>query len=107
MTYLKTLFFCTVSAFSVCAQMTNDSTFSASVSNPKFKKGKGPALLIDAAHHNFIVEMGLAKPLVDVAAADGYRPKIDSALFTKAYLDHYKVVIITPAMPLNLALKKR
>jgi hypothetical protein len=106
MSYLKILFFCTVSAFSVCAQMTNDSTFSASVSHPKFKKGKGPALLIDAAHHNFIVEMGLAKPLVDVATADGYLPKIDSALFTKAYLDLYKVVIITPAMPFKFGSKK-
>lgn len=106
MTYLKILLISTVCAFSLHAQMFNDSTFQSTVSNPKFKKGKGPVMLIDAAHHNFIVEMGLAKPLVDVAIADGYQPKIDSAQFTKAYLDQFKLVIITPAMPFKFGSKK-
>lgn len=106
MNYLKILFLCCAAAFSMNAQMVNDSTFDASVKRPKFKKGKGPALLIDAAHHNFIVEMGLAKPLVDVATADGYRPSIDSSLFTKAYLSNYKIVVITPAMPFTFGSKK-
>jgi hypothetical protein len=106
MKYLKFLILCCGTAFSMNAQMINDSTFDASVSHPKYKKVKGPTVLIDAAHHNFIVEMGLAKPLIDVATADGYRPKIDSALFTKAYLDQYKLVVITPAMPFKFGSKK-
>lgn len=85
--------------FEANAQMLNDSPFVASVAHPKFKKGKGPKMLIDAAHHNFIVEMGLIKPLMDVVTSDGYRPTIDSSLFTKSYLDQYKVVVISPAMP--------
>lgn len=88
------------------AQMLNDSPFNAKVAHPKFAKGKGPSMLIDVAHHNFIVEMGLIKPLIDVISADGYQPSIDSALFTKDYLAKYKVVVITPAMPFRFGSKK-
>jgi hypothetical protein len=98
MKYLISLSFL-VFSLHINAQMLNDSPFNASVAHPKFKNGKGPKVLIDAAHHNFIVEMGLIKPLMDVVTNDGYQPKIDSALFTKDYLSKYKVVVISPAMP--------
>jgi len=41
------------------AQMYNDSSFNANVVHPKFKKGYGPKILIDAGHNNFAVELGL------------------------------------------------
>jgi len=88
------------------AQMLNDSPFNASVSNPRYAKGKGPAVLIDAGHHNFIVEMGLIKPFVDLSNFDGYKPKIDSGVFTTAYLAKYQIVVITPAMPFKFGSKK-
>ncbi len=94
-----------VSAFSF-GQMLNDSPFNASVSNPKYKQQKGPHILIDAGHHNFIVEMGLIKPFVDLSTNDGYRPKIDSGVFTPAYLANYQMVLITPAMPFKFGSKK-
>lgn len=94
-----------VSAFSF-GQMLNDSPFNASVSNPKYKQQKGPHILIDAGHHNFIVEMGLIKPFVDLSRNDGYRPKIDSGIFTPAYLANYQMVLITPAMPFKFGSKK-
>jgi hypothetical protein len=50
--------------------------------------------------------MGLIKPLVDLARADGYIPKIDSALFTQSYLSKYKIVVISPAMPFKFGSKK-
>ena len=87
------------------AQMLNDSPFNASVLNPKFSLNKGPKVLIDAGHHNFIVELGLIKPLLDVASADGYQLKIDSMKFTKAYLSNYKLLIIMPAMPFTFGSK--
>ncbi len=87
------------------AQMLNDSPFNATVAHPKFKQGKGPSILIDAAHHNFIIEMGLIKPLVDVLHADGYKPIIDSQVFTKAYLSKYKMLVIMPAMPFQFGSK--
>ncbi len=105
MKYFIFLFLVALS-FQSNAQMLNDSPFNASVAHPKYSKGKGPKMLIDAAHHNFIVEMGLIKPLVDVVTSDGYLPTIDSALFTKSYLSNYKVVVITPAMPFKFGSKR-
>lgn len=87
-------------------QMLNDSPFNASVAQPKYKQHKGPDILIDAGHHNFIVEMGLIKPFVDLSSNDGYQTKIDSGLFTSAYLNQYQVVLITPVMPFKFGSKK-
>ena len=81
------------------AQMYNDSSFDANVVDPKFKKGYGPKILIDAGHNNFAVELGLNKPLFDVASSDGYQIKIDSMQFTKEYLSNYSIVVILTAMP--------
>lgn len=87
-------------------QMLNDSSFNASVPKPKYKKQSGPHILIDAGHHNFIVEMGLIKPFVDLASNDGFRTNIDSGAFTPAYLAKYQMVLITPLCHLNLVPKK-
>ena len=87
-------------------QMLNDSSFNASVSKPKYKKQSGPHILIDAGHHNFIVEMGLIKPFVDLASNDGYKTSIDCGAFTPAYLAEYQIVLITPAMPFKFGSKK-
>ena len=87
-------------------QMLNDSPFNASIAHPKYKNQNGPKILIDAGHHNFIVEMGLIKHFVDLSGFDGYQPKIDSGIFTPAYLSNYKMVLITPAMPFKFGSKK-
>lgn len=90
---------CIAFASTLNGQMLNDSPFDARVAHPKYAKGKGPTILFDKGHLNFIVDLGLAKPLVDVATADGYQVKIDSMKFTKAYLANYKMLVIFPAMP--------
>ena len=105
MRFLITLFLIFASTFSF-GQMLNDSSFNASVSKPKYKKQSGPHILIDAGHHNFIVEMGLIKPFVDLASNDGFRTNIDSGAFTPAYLAKYQMVLITPAMPFKFGSKK-
>ena len=89
------------------AQMLNDTPFNANVVHPKFKKGYGPKILIDAGHHNFVVELGLNKPLFDVASSDGYQIKIDSMQFTKEYLSNYKLVVIMSAMPFKYGSKNQ
>ena len=89
------------------AQMLNDTPFNANVVHPKFKKGYGPKILIDAGHHNFVVELGLNKPLFDVASSDGYLIKIDSMQFTKEYLSNYNIVVIWPAMPFKFGSKNQ
>ena len=106
---MKYFVFLTLFAFStsIKGQMYNESPFNAQVANPKYNKSKGPKVLIDAGHHNFIVELGLAKPLIDVANSDGYQVVIDSMQFTKEYLSNYKLVIILPAMPFTFGSKKQ
>jgi hypothetical protein len=89
------------------AQMYNDTPFNAHVAHPKYGKENGPNILIDAGHHNFIVEMDLIKPLVSLVESDGYRTKIDSSIFTKDYLSKYKVLVIMPAMPFKFGSKSQ
>jgi hypothetical protein len=105
MRYILSVFLLLISFVSF-GQMLNDSPFNASILNPKYKKQKGPNILIDAGHHNFIVEMGLIKPFVDLSTNDGYKPIIDSGVFTSAYLAKYQMVLITPAMPFKFGSKK-
>ncbi len=87
------------------AQMLNDSPFDARVIHPRYDTGMGPKVLFDKGHHNFIVEMGLEKPLKDVATADGYQVNVDSMKFTKSYLAPYKMLVIFPAMPFTFGSK--
>lgn len=98
---------CLVINIAVQGQMLNDSPFDASVAHPKYSKGKGPKVLFDRGHYNFIVDMGLAKPLIDVATADGYQVSVDSMKFTKAYLSKYKILVIFPAMPFTFGSKNQ
>ena len=98
---------CLLVTLATQGQMLNDSPFDASIAKPKYAKGKGPKVLFDKGHHNFIVEMGLAKPLMDVATADGYQVSVDSMKLTKAYLAPYKMLVIFPAMPFKFGSKNQ
>ena len=101
------LIFCLIFSIAAHGQMLNDTPFDATINHPKYLKGKGPAVLFDAGHFNFIVHMGLANPLIDVATADGYRVTVDSMKFTKPYLANYKMIVIFPAMPFKFGSKKQ
>ena len=101
------LVFCLIFSFAAHGQMLNDTPFDATINHPKYAMGKGPAVLFDAGHFNFIVHMGLANPLIDVATADGYRVIVDSMKFTKPYLSNYKMIVIFPAMPFKFGSKKQ
>lgn len=101
----KLLAFCLLVTLAAEGQMLNDSPFDASVALPKYPQGKGPKVLFDKGHYNFIVDMGLAKPLMDIATADGYQVSVDSMKFTKAYLAPYKMLVIFPAMPFKFGSK--
>ena len=103
--YLSFLFF--VLTFSTQAQMLNDSPFNATVAHPKYKNGRGKKILIDKGHHNFIVELGLVQPFMEVSKSDGYQPVIDSAVFTKAYLANYEMLLIMPALPFQFGSKSQ
>ena len=88
------------------AQMFNDTTFDSKVIRPAYKKNKGPRILIDAGHNNFIAKWGLIQPFVDLSTSDGYKPMIDSLPFTKNYLSKFDIILITPALPFVFGTKK-
>jgi len=50
------LAFCLIFSFAALSQMLNDTPFDATISHPKYAKGKGPAVLFEAGHFNFIVQ---------------------------------------------------
>jgi len=93
-------------SFCIHAQMFNDTTFDSKVVRPAYKKNKGPRILIDAAHNNFIAKWGLIKPFIDLSTSDGYKPTIDSLPFTKNYLAKFDIILITPALPFVFGTKK-
>ncbi len=94
-------------SFSIQAQMLNDSPFNANVAHPAFKKNRGKQILIDKGHHNFIIELGLIQPFMNVAKSDGYNPIVDSSVFTKAYLSKYSMLLIMPALPFEFGSKSQ
>lgn len=98
---------CLLVTLATQGQMLNDSPFDASIAHPKYTKGKSPKVLFDKGHYNFIVELGLAKPLMDVATADGYQVSVDSMKLTKDYLAPYKILVIFPAMPFKFGSKNQ
>ena len=85
--------------------MTNDLTFISEVEEPTYKKGKGPKILLDGAHHNFFIQINLIKPFSDLAKADGYVPVVDSLKFTPEYLDRFDIVMIITALPFDFNTK--
>lgn len=85
--------------------MWNDSTFIAHVANPVYPLGKGPKILIDGGHHNFMPQFDFMKPFERLAENDGYRVFHDNSKFTKAYLDYYDMVLIITALPFPFTTK--
>ena len=85
--------------------MTNDPEFDSSVEMPAYAKGTGPKILLDNAHHNFMVQWDFIKPFADLAQSDGYRTVIDSLKFTPEYLSKFDLVMIITALPFDFTTK--
>ena len=85
--------------------MSNDPTFDSTVENATYKRGKGPKILLDGAHHNFFIQWDFIKPFSDVAEADGYQTVVDSLRFTQEYLARFDIVMIITALPFDFTTK--
>jgi hypothetical protein len=83
----------------------NDPKFDPTIDKPLYSKNKGPKILIDIGHHNFLPKYGFLKPFSDLAEADGYQVAFDSASFSKGYLDQYDILIIMSALPFEFGTK--
>ena len=85
--------------------MTNDTAFHHQIKEPTYRKGEGPRILLDGAHHNFFIRWDFIKPFSDLAEADGYQPIVDSSEFTPEYLRRFDLVMIITALPFEFTTK--
>lgn len=85
--------------------MSNDPEFNSEVKEPTYKKGKGPKMLLDGAHHNFFIQWDFIKPFSELAKADGYQTIVDSLKFTPDYLERFDIVMIITALPFDFTTK--
>jgi hypothetical protein len=85
--------------------MTNDPEFDSSVEKPRYSQGTGPVILLDNAHHNFIVQWNFIEPFEDLAKSDGYQTVVDSLKFTPEYLSNIDIVMIITALPFEFGTK--
>jgi hypothetical protein len=85
--------------------MSNDTEFNSEVKEPTYKKGEGPKILLDGAHHNFFIQWDFIIPFSDLAKADGYQTIVDSLNFTPEYLKRFDIVMIITALPFDFTTK--
>jgi hypothetical protein len=79
------------------AQQISDPNFNPHVEHPAYTKNF-PRVLFDEAHNNFHTTSGRYKPFVDLIFSDGYHVAVNRKLFTKDWLETYKILVIANAL---------
>lgn len=85
--------------------MSNDTEFVPEVNKPTYQKEESPKILLDNAHHNFLIQWDFIKPFSDLVKADGYNAVVDSLKFTPEYLNRFDIVMIITALPFDFTTK--
>ena len=80
------------------AQQVQDSAFSPAIAEPAYQTGRGPKVVIDAAHLNFHTEDGGYAPFAKLLRLDGYRVESNREPFTASSLGRVDVLVIANAM---------
>src|SRR4029434_7485305 len=73
-------------AAAMYAQQVQDSAFSPAIAEPAYQTGRGPKVVIDAAHLNFHTEDGGYAPFAKLLRLDGYRVESNREPFTASSL---------------------
>lgn len=74
------------------AQQVADLKYAPALPRPAYESGKGPRVVIHAAHHNFHTADGRYRPFADLLRRDGYRVEgIDKPL-----VDHLRGASVRP-----------
>ncbi len=80
------------------AQQVSDPNYKPPIPNPAYESGKGPQVVIDAAHHNFHTAEGRYQPFADLLRRDGYRVSGSVKAFSGESLKGVDVLVIANAM---------
>ena len=79
--------------------MSNDTAFDPTIERPRWPPGKGPAILLDGAHHNFFVSAELMQPFERLMRADGCRVSTGLSAWTPELLSGFEIVVVITALP--------
>jgi hypothetical protein len=80
------------------AQQLPDTLFTPTVSSPAFTQGTGPAVLIDAGHHNFHTMEGRYLAFARILQRDGYVVRSQHSRFVRTDLDRNRILVISNAL---------
>lgn len=81
------------------AQQVPDTSFSFSIRQPAFERGKGHLILIDQAHFNFHTRSGGFSPFSKLMEQDGYRVQsLEKTLVDRKSLSDCKILVIANAL---------
>ena len=94
----STLFLLLTASFPALAQQVSDTGFRFENKNPVYAEGKGPAVCIDEAHHNFHTAEGRYKPFAELLRGDGYKARGFAFKFTAETLADCALLVIANAV---------
>ncbi|HSO77723.1 MAG TPA: hypothetical protein VLQ76_04095, partial [Bacteroidales bacterium] len=96
---LLILFFtAVVLATNAAGQQVPDTTFNPEITNPAYKAGSGPLILIDEGHYNFHTRGDRYLPFALLLERDGYRTEAYSGLFDSERLGRGSILVISNAL---------
>lgn len=85
-------------AIAAHAQQIADPDFKPVIKRPAYTEGRGPLVLVDAAHNNFHTVDGRYKPFAELLRRDGYIVRGSNEKFSRAALKAAKVLVISNAL---------
>ena len=80
------------------SQQVSDTLFQAPLIKPAYKRGEGPVVMIDEAHHNFHTAMGRFRPFGMFLERDGFVVMRGITPFSKASLKDVSILVISNAL---------
>lgn len=79
-------------------QQVIDSAFQKNIAEPAYKRGKGPKILVDAAHNNGVRLNSSFKAIGNVLEQDGYRLISNTSIISDHVLQGSDILVIIDAM---------
>ncbi len=91
-------FFMVCGCTSGSRQQIGDETYEPVVEDPAYEVGKGPAVYIDEAHHNYHTLDGRYQPFAKLLRKDGYRLAAFTTTFSQKELEEVDILVISNAL---------
>ncbi len=99
MKYTINLFILSLLSIALTAQQYADSTYSPPEFKARYEAGKGQAVYIDEAHHNFHTKDGRYAPFAHILELDGYTVEANREPFSRESLAGIKILVVSNALP--------